>query len=301
MTGFYVEDGLFVAPLDAPYAKALEVACWRKDGRKYYTDELSRVIPVIEHASPELIEKLMGTKSDFALSSAVEPSRDFVVPLPEGKKLFGYQLADVEFIIGRHSTLLAEDAGMGKSAIMIGAANYLNAKNILIICPAVAKYNWMLKEWPKWTTLSHLSIGVAEANEWSKTDVVIINYDIIDRHKKLIQERHWDLLIVDESHRIKNPDAKRTKLVLGGTMKVTKEKAEAMGLAPSRKKDHYKSEAIKSKKRIFASATPMNRPKDLWTMAESCDPDGLGSNWKTFHIKYCAMTKTPFGLSLIHI
>jgi SNF2 family DNA or RNA helicase len=39
----------------------------------------------------------------------------------------------------------------------------------------------------------------------------------------------------------------------------------------------------------------MNRPKDLWTMAEACDPEGLGNNWMTFHRRYCAMRKTPFG------
>lgn len=293
--GFTVVDGLFVAPIDAPYGEELRKACWRNDGRRYYTDELERVAAVIQYADPSLVATLMSADTSYAKSSALEPSGDIDIPLPEGKTLFGYQLADIEFILSKHSTLLAEDAGLGKSAIMIGVANYLNCKSVLIICPAVAKYNWLLKEWPKWTTLKHLTIGAAEGNYFPDTDVVLINYDILPRHKKKLQAKTWDYLIVDESHRIKNKDAKRTKMVLGGTMKVKQDAAEEMGLKPGRTKGTYKVPKIEAGKRVFASATPMNRPKDLWTMAEACDPEGLGANWMTFHRRYCAMKKTPFG------
>lgn len=293
--GFTVVDGLFVAPIDAPYAEELRKACWRSDGQKFYTDELDRVAAVIKYADPSLIEKLMSVPSSYAQSMATEGSGTVEVSVPDGKTLFGYQIADVEFILARHSTLLAEDAGLGKSAIMITVANTLKAKSILIICPAVAKYNWLLKEWPKWTTQPELTIGVAEGNFYPDTDVVIINYDILLRHQAKLTEKTWDYLIVDESHRIKNKDAKRTKAVLGGTMKLKDAEAAALNAVASRKKGYHKLPEIPSKKRVFASATPMNRPKDLWTMAEACDPEGLGNNWMNFHRRYCAMKKTPFG------
>lgn len=289
-------NGMFVAPLDAPYAQKLVEACWRTSSSFYYTDDVSRLLPVIEYADDALVEKLLGARCDYSASVATEPSGKYEIPLPEGKALFGYQAADVEYILDRPSTLLAEDAGLGKSAIMIAVANTMQAKRILIICPSVAKYNWMLKEWPKWTTLNHLSIGVAESKFYPDTDVIIINYDILDRHKKALQQVEWDLLIVDESHRVKNKDAMRTQMVLGGTRAASEEEAAKLCAVPMKRRGRYKVPALNAKKRIFASATPMNRPKDLWTMVRECDPKGLGRDEVAFYKRYCAWRKTPFGI-----
>lgn len=289
------EDGVFVAPPDAPYAEELKAAFWRHNERRWYTEDLERVLPVAQYLSDDLLKKLQGAQQDssYDMSVALEPSADFTVPVPAGRQLFPYQLASAEFIDKHPNTLLAEDAGMGKSAIMLAVANKNNYKRILILCPAVAKFNWLEKEWKKWSTLTHLSIGVAEGSEWPNTDVVIINYDILQRHKRAIQAIAWDYLIVDESHRIKNIEAKRTIFVLGGTMKLKEE--DAVYYQKSRKKGYYKIPPIVANKRVFASATPMNRPKDLWTICLACDPQGLGSNWMTFHRRYCDLKKTPFG------
>ncbi len=292
-----VKNGLFVAPIDAPYKDELYRAAWRSDDREWYTDDLERVLPVIDYLSDELQEKIAGTRTGVEASIAIVPSEGFTVPLPDGKTLFGYQLVDIEYILARKSSLLAEDAGMGKSAIMIGVANKLNVRNILLICPAIAKYNWFKKEWPKWSTLDHLSIGVAEGDYWPETDVVIINYDILPRHKTRLQEKVWDYMIVDESHRIKNAEAKRTKMVLGGTVKMDDKEAAIVKVGiPSSRKSYYKIPGIKSEKRVFATATPMNRPRDLWSMAKACDPMGLGKNWEEYHKRYCAMMKTSYGV-----
>jgi superfamily II DNA or RNA helicase len=44
----------------------------------------------------------------------------------------------------------------------------------------------------------------------SNPDVVIINYDVLTKHAKALQSRTWDMVIMDEVHKIKNPKAKRT-------------------------------------------------------------------------------------------
>lgn len=291
-----IEEGIFYAPIDAPYAPELEAAFWRKTADQYYTNELERVIPVAKYLSPSILSRIQTVAKNYDEATAVKPSDDFSVPLPPGKTLFAYQLAAAEFILGRPSTLLAEDAGMGKSAIMLAVANKMNYKRILILCPAVAKFNWADKEWKKWSTLTHLSVGIAEGNDFPNTDVVILNYDILARHKQKIQAVDWDYLIIDESHRIKNKDAKRTIYTLGGTLKLKEE--EGHYYQKSRKKGFYKIPPINATKRVFATATPMNRPKDLWTVCVACDPQGLGSNWKTFHQRYCGLRKTPFGMDI---
>lgn len=291
-----VDEGVFYAPIDAPYAHELAAAMWRQTAHQWYTNELERVIPVAKYLSPDILSRIQTVAKSYDEATAVKPSDNFTVPLPPGKELFPYQLAAAEFILGRPSTLLAEDAGMGKSAIMLAVANKMNYKRILILCPAVAKFNWSDKEWKKWSTLTHLSVGIAEGNVFPETDVVIINYDILARHKQKIQAVDWDYLIIDESHRIKNKDAKRTIYTLGGTLKLKEE--EGHYYQKSRKKGYYKIPEIRATKRVFATATPMNRPKDLWTVCVSCDPQGLGSNWMSFHRRYCGFQKTPFGMNI---
>lgn len=277
----FIDNGTFTAPLDAPYAKELEAAFWRKGDFNYYTQDIQRVLPVAQYLAPSLAALLLPDDDEdgYDESMALEPRGDFEIPVPDnGETVYPFQFAAAEYCLRRESSLLAEDAGMGKSAIMALVANTMNAGAVLIVCPAIAKYNWYKKEWPKWTTLTHLNVGVAEGGYWPDADVVIINYDVLQRHKQKLQEKVWDLVIVDESHRIKNRDAKRTKMVLGGTIKLKNASDEDVAVLCAergRKKDYLKVPAIMYKKRIFATATPMNRPKDLWTMAEACDPNRL--------------------------
>lgn len=288
------DRGKFICPDDVPYASDLKVAGWRQSGGVFYTDDIQRVVPFIEHLSPELNTLLEVGAAEYRESSALKPSEGFTAPVPEGLTLFPFQLAAVERILKLDSTLLAEDAGMGKSAIMTTVANAIDARNVLIVCPAIAKYNWLLKEWPKWTTLTHLSIDVAEGDYMPTTDVVIINYDILDRHKIALQSRMWDFVIVDESHRLKNEEAKRTVMVLGGDYRVKKAEAELSG-AEQVTRGRYRVKEIPFKKRVFASATPMDKPSNLWTMARACDPNGLGADQRHFHIRYCAAFRDMYG------
>jgi SNF2 family DNA or RNA helicase len=288
------ENGNFVCPANVPFAKELSEKGWRRAGEIMYTNDPQRVVPFIEHLSDALASIMEVGAKQYREASALVPSKDFTAPVPEGLTLFPFQLAAVERILKLDSTLLAEDAGLGKSAIMTVVANAMHAKRVLIICPAIAKYNWFLKEWPKWTTLSHLTVDVAEGDYFPDTDVVIINYDILERHKKKLNAHRWDLLIIDESHRIRNEEAKRTVMVLGGSYKAKKGEATESG-AEQVKRGRYKVTEIPYRKRIFASATPMDKPCNLWTMAVACDPKGLGSDWKHFHQRYCAAFYDQFG------
>lgn len=290
-----LDGDMFVAPLDAEYAAELVKHCWRKDSTRYYTKEIDNVLPFVDRLDMALQQALFSTENAYQVSLALEPTGEFDIPLPPGKKLYGYQLADAEFIIRSRNTLIAEEAGTGKSAIMTVAANFLKPTCVLIICPAIAKYNWYMNEWPKWTTLPELTIEMAEGDYFPDTHVVVINYDILDRHKKRLQDKVWDYVIVDESHRIKNEEARRTVMVLGGRLKVKPDKVETYCAQPTSQRGTFYIPEIQFEKRVFASATPMNRPRDLWTMVRACDPTGLGRDRLEFEKRYCAARMTPFG------
>ncbi len=291
-----VDKGRFLVPNNVAYAEQLRKAGWLNSRGFYSTDDLSKVIPFIEHLSPEIQRIIAEGAAKHAAASATVASEGFTAQVPEGRKLFSFQEAAVEYILSRPNTLLALDAGTGKTATMITACNHLKAQRILVILPQIAKYNWLRKEWPMWSTQPDLTISAINAQDpWPNTDVVFINYEILERYYKQITAIEWDVLICDESHRIKNKDAKRTRLVLGGTVKMKKEQAEIAGLIQAGKRGYYSASGIKAKVKIFATATPMDRPKDLWTVCEAFDPQGLGADWFKWHRRYCSMVKTPFG------
>ena len=295
-------NGEFVALKDVSYASQLQAAGWRPRHDVWWTTELANVVPFIEHLDEEILE-VMNASAD-ALEESMALDTDFVVDLPPGRELKGFQKVDVEYILKRKDTLLAEDCGTGKTAIMIGALNMMRCKNALIVCPAVAKYNWLLNEWPKWTTLAHLSIGVAEGDFYPDTDIVIINFDILSRHKKRLQEKTWDCLLVDESHRVNNNDARRTVMILGGNMRLkadkkkglTKEQIGESYCATQVSEYKFDIPPIPANKRVFATGTPMNRPKNLWTVIRAFDRDGLGGDEDYFHRRYCLRYKNHLGV-----
>jgi len=296
------ENGEFIAPATVPYAKELQTAGWYPRMGVWYTTELDNVVPFIEHLDDEILEVLKQTAD--ALDESLARDTDYVIDLPPGRELMGFQKVDVEYIVKRKDTLLAEDCGTGKTAIMIAVLNMLRSRNALIICPAVAKYNWLLNEWPKWTILTERTIDVAEGDNFPDTDIVIINFDILSRHKKLLQAKKWDCLIVDESHRVNNNDARRTVMILGGNLKLkadkktgrTKEQIGESYCATQVSEYVFDIPPIEAKKRIFATGTPMNRPKNLWTVIRAFDRDGLGADEDRFHRRYCQRYVNHMGV-----
>lgn len=155
---------------------------------------------------------------------------------------------------------------------------------MLIICPASLRINWQ-REWRKWDT-KDLLVGFANG-AFPRSDVVIINYDILKKHNARIRERKWDLLIVDEVHFAKNPSALRTQQIFGCTQKKDKKTGEITreAIAP-----------IAAKRRVYMSGTPLvNRPIELWGLIQSLDPKGLGQNWMHYVKTYCGAFQGRFG------
>lgn len=290
-----LDDGVWFAPKNIAIAAELRASGWRLRGERWVTQDISRVVPFFDHIEESLKQNILSRGARVEDSRALKASHNFKPVVPEGRKLFDFQAQAVERILSLKNTLLAEDAGLGKSAIMITVANMIEPKRALIVCPAVAKYNWLRKEWPKWSCLNR-SIGVVEGDEWPDTDFIIINYDLLERHKPRLNSVHWDYLVYDESRRLKNPEAKRTTLALGGVLLCNPEWGEASGgrVLAGKVRKFYIPE-IPYGKRVFADATAMDRPRDLWTMARSCDPNGLGRDYKHFAQRYCAAYQDIYG------
>jgi hypothetical protein len=161
----------------------------------------------------------------------------------------------------------------------IQAAGVVNAspdaKRILVICPASLRLNWR-RELTKWLVHSY-TIGVVDKNDYPDTDIIIVNYDVIDRHKEKLDAVNWDIMIVDEVHYLKNPKAKRTKQVFGSSKR-------GDDIAP-----------IPAKRRVFLTGTPiLNRPVELFPIIHALDAE----RWPSFFsygVRYCAGYQDRFG------
>ena len=120
-----------------------------------------------------------------------------------------YQEAGRDFLAGRKFALLADEMRVGKTPQAILAADKIGASRVLVICPAIATTQWQ-HEWIRWAGTAST---VLDRGLWAPVGVVIASYDMATRMTDVLREQRWDLVIADESHYCKNPEAKRTRAV----------------------------------------------------------------------------------------
>lgn len=121
-----------------------------------------------------------------------------------------------------------DDMGTGKSIQTIFSAEVTNRFPCLLICPSSVKYQWV-ELWRRVNPNRTFSIiEAADKNKDWSTDVVIINYDIIGKKNKYIDElgeekwkavakypeiqsREWNYIVFDEIHYLKSYKSLRSK------------------------------------------------------------------------------------------
>ena len=136
------------------------------------------------------------------------------------KPLYKYQFECVNAAWQRGWSLLIADAmGVGKSAEAIAIHAASKSKKTLVVVPANITYQWCraFNEWLKRPTHIKLCTGksyeLPDVIEVQKSRIVIINYCVINDWLEVLNSFDWDLMILDESHRVKNPHASCTHAV----------------------------------------------------------------------------------------
>ena len=222
--------------------------------------------------TPSVREEIERKKENIqeTLQKSMSATSDIEVPVPPGLYYLPFQKAVIEFINQQRNVLVADEMGLGKTIQAIGYIN-LNPeiKTVLVICPASLKLNWK-SELQKWLTRS-FSINVL--NGHGLADITITNYESVKTNFDILKSRMWDLLILDESHYIKNYKAQRTKFITG--FYVDKKK----GIWTAGLKDY-------AKQKILLTGTPvLNRPMELFTQLKVLGNE-LGKNPFAFMSKY---------------
>ena len=179
--------------------------------------------------------------------------------------LFPYQTFGAEWLASRSRALLADEMGLGKTVQAIRAADIVAAKNILVLCPAAARINWA-REFQKFSKTFRTTIVVQSRSQRVFGDTTICSYDLAETVPPIM----WDVLILDEAHYLKTPDAKRTQAVFG------------------------KSGLVRRARRVWClSGTPMpNHAGELWPMLYTFGATPRG--YDAFVEKYCTYFQTQY-------
>ncbi|POM77347.1 DNA excision repair protein ERCC-6, partial [Phytophthora palmivora] len=186
--------------------------------------------------------------------------------------------------------ILGDDMGLGKTvqlATFLGSLHRARRlRTVLLLCPASVLLQWVreLHKWVPWmrVVLLHASgtgvntssssecyeelidevfrfedgmsdaedeTGVRE-DERTEGGVVISTYENVRQYQSLFLTREWDYVVLDEGHRIRNPDAETTLVC----------------------------KQLRTVHRIILSGTPIqNRLRELWSLFDFVYPGRLGT------------------------
>jgi len=125
-----------------------------------------------------------------------------------------YQEVGRDFLAARRHALLADQMRVGKTPQAILAADKVSAQNVLVLCPAIATYQWRA-EWAAWSPERPPAFILGREAPIHFRGVVIASYNRGMQHLEALCKQRWDVFIPDEAHYAKNPEAGRTKMVYG--------------------------------------------------------------------------------------
>lgn len=260
------------------------------DGAYYLGEDYKWMVP-----KKHLDDYVYRYEDKTAWHSTIEQIKGTEVPiLPEFPLIkdfsdfkimpYEFQQQGISFLAHVGSAILGDDMGLGKTLQTIGAAHILwkqgKIKKILVICPASLKFQWS-KEIEKF--LGHGNIVIDGTTKKKKEEsfqqfitgdclIGIINYELVRTMKDEMVKHHYDVIIADEAHRLKNRASQTYKAVA----------------------------ALSSDYRMASTGTPLqNNVEELYALFEWVKPGSLG-NITAFKKKYMVYA-SKFGRRFVPI
>jgi SNF2 family DNA or RNA helicase len=195
-------------------------------------------------------------------------------------RLRPYQRVDVEFLTMRKNAAVFNEQRTGKTPTTLLAVKDRMNKGV-IVCPAGLKLNWS-REAQVWLNRSSTVVSgtkkrrgkLYEAYRNNSSDILILSYETL---RADIDEFNfdYDVLIVDEAHRLRNYQTKQSKALL----------------SMSKRAQH-----------VFAlTGTPaVNHPADVYGLLRLLRPQKYSSYWN-FVERYFGYTTSRFGRQVLSL
>jgi SNF2 family DNA or RNA helicase len=208
-------------------------------------------------------DSAMLTRRASEIQTSVTP------PLPKKIKatLRPYQETGYHFLAylttNRFGGILADDMGLGKTLQALTWLAWMHQAPLpaktkhaptLVVCPKSVMDNWRTESARFFPTLKVQTWSRDAAGAIGKgkaaPDLLIIHYQQLRQHERLLQGISWLAVILDEAQYIKNPTSQTAKSAC----------------------------ALRSQHRLALSGTPVeNRLLDLWSIMNFAQPGALGS------------------------
>lgn len=237
---------------------------------------LKKILPTLKF-SPELITFQKQSEAKRRLLLDVKNDEYHYMH----KFLWDFQKSDLEFMKFAKSTINANPMGSGKTVEGIALiedcfkANLAFPErntNILVIVPNSLKLYWKneIKRFINKNAIIGKSSTFNKINPIKIDDdnILIINYEMLRNDKfALIFEIVWNLIILDEAHKIKNRRAQQSK----GAKK------------------------LKSYSKALLTGSPIpNHPSELWSLLNFLYPKRFSSYWQ-FIERFCVQENVPYS------
>ncbi len=230
-----------------------------------------RAAPAPLELPREILEELKAGQL-----ASVEIDGNFLVPLEAYDCLFEYQRTALRWLWELHKQnvggILADEMGLGKTiqicCFLYGLqhSNLLSAPSLLV-CPATVMKQWVaeLHKWapPFRVIMLHSSnekgasglsfskdTGLLRAIGARGNGIVVTTFEGFRRNKDALLNVNWSYAILDEGHKIRNPDADIT----------------------------LTCKQLKTHRRIILTGTPIqNSLRELWSLMDFVYPGKLGT------------------------
>ncbi|XP_032221486.2 DNA excision repair protein ERCC-6 [Nematostella vectensis] len=236
----------------------------------------------IRHVRIQSLLKKQGLNdnesSDEEEFSDMEFDNNYKVPGQIWHKLYKYQQTGVKWLWELHCQqaggIIGDEMGLGKTiqtVVFLAGLKYsgISARKsrrdqglgpVLIVCPVTVLHQWV-KEFHKWWPEFRVAVLHDTGSFSGRRDalvrkickahgVIVTSYSGVRCNQDALLAQRWDYVILDEGHKIRNPDAEIT----------------------------LACKQIRTPHRIILSGSPMqNNLRELWSLFDFVFPGKLGT------------------------
>jgi SNF2 family DNA or RNA helicase len=191
---------------------------------------------------------------------------------------FSYQEGAATWLAERRAGALLDDPGLGKTLSLILAADRIGAVKVNAVCPSIARPVW-LDHFRNCQQIDRKILVLESSRDIEHVrdaDVCVCSYELLTRPRvrDALRDRGRSLLILDEAHRLKTPDAACTLAAYGREGLIT----TASRCWPA-----------------SGTITPKG-PHEWWTHAKALFKSPL-SYWQHVN-RFCTTKATKFGTQI---
>ena len=180
-----------------------------------------------------------------------------------------FQRAGTEFLATRRFAYLADEMRLGKSRQAIKAADETHAEDILVIGPAIGRWNWV-HEFEKHAFYPRkFDVVLTRDHAIKPYGSVSISYDLMRDpgvHAQLLR-RQFDRIFIDEAHYVKGVNALQSHMLLG---------KKGTGLIHQSKGAWC----------LSGTPDPNGDPGEMWTILRTMFPEAAMGSYNEFMERY---------------